>query len=885
MAACILRIDLSAAARDFQLVAIEAGVPLLDRTGANYATLRRWLGTFVAEPVWEADESVLFFIADEHGGRLEQVECSPATTADLQGPLKEEVEAFLGRLGKIKPITEFEKQLLPLVSQRLSTLRGGGHGDEDCQFFKCRRGKGNWRLVWCWAHKRKDLQPATATICPREDCSQLYLVRRGAKARCPRCSAAARGVPHGSAGRKLAWATLVLLLLLGGAAAYLATGPQDLAVTPQQWSGPAGSRITFAVNQRYWRFWNRDVTSRVVAQAHDRRKLEFEPGGSLAMALAPGKTSASFFLDDQRAEVPVDIGPPKAPDSMVVEPGSVSVAVGSTAPLKVIGKYGNDLAIDLSGMVSWLPQNAQIASVALGRVEGQNEGKTTLKARFIGTPGAAPEASVAVTVTPAALKTLAIRFDPPKFSVGSRSKLRVMATDAAGREHEVIGSSQLKLEVDPPAIAEINADWLVGREDGAAMIRATLGKLTAEATFDVAPAAVSHTVANTVLSVQPEHLTMAVDETLPLSIVAGGSEPVVLATSDPKVVDVPGNDDVVVGRGPGHAEITVSQGKKHKTVQVDVVDSPIVKLWIEPMLATVAVGSDLPIRVMGLTKSGVELQVAPDRLKWSAVPAKEYAQFDSSKLLLRGVAPMPKEKEQELVATLGPDVSATAIVDVYPPGMPLAEHDTLKHSDKIVGTGRVDTSNHDIDFGKYPSIGGGGGVGHGKGKHGRGGGGTGGGGTGGGGRGVGGVGTGGYDGTTVIKHRHGDRVVVRDGHTVIDDGRPVVGIGDRTVDVSSDDALVVRDVRLLGVHISEITPKDFRAEFELDLAQKGQYRLVDDDHQSLSEWTELGPSSNARLTAQSMPRTGDDEYDPFVERKIDGKSRYFQLPFALKLQK
>ncbi|HEY5314877.1 MAG TPA: hypothetical protein VIK18_20250, partial [Pirellulales bacterium] len=467
MAACILRMDLSAAARDFQLVAIEPGVPLLDRTGANYATLRRWLGTFVAEPVWEADESVLFFMADEHGDRLEQVDCSPATTADLQGPLKDEVEAFLGRLGKIKPITDFEKQLLPLVTQRLSTLRGAGYGGEDCQFFKCRRGKGDWRLVWCWAHKRKDLEPAAATICPRENCSQLYLVRRGTKARCPRCSAAARGVPRASGGRKLAWAAL-LLLLLAGAAAYLATGPQTLSVTPQQWAGPAGSRIAFTVHQRHWRFWSRDVTSRVVAQAHDRRKLEFEPGSSLAKALAPGKTSASFFLDDNRVEAPVDIGPPKAPDSMVVEPSSVSVAVGGTAPLKVIGKYGADLAIDLSGMVSWLPQDTQIASMAGDRVEGRNEGKTTLKARFIGTPDAAPEAAVSVTVTPAALKSLAIRFEPPKFAVGARSKLRVMATDAVGREHEVIGSSQLKLQVDPPAAADVNADWLVGREAGPA---------------------------------------------------------------------------------------------------------------------------------------------------------------------------------------------------------------------------------------------------------------------------------------------------------------------------------------------------------------------------------------------------------------------------------
>ncbi|HEY5312346.1 MAG TPA: hypothetical protein VIK18_07490, partial [Pirellulales bacterium] len=341
--------------------------------------------------------------------------------------------------------------------------------------------------------------------------------------------------------------------------------------------------------------------------------------------------------------------------------------------------------------------------------------------------------------------------------------------------------------------------------------------------FDVEPAAASKAVADMVLSVQPERLTMAVHETLPLSIVAGGSEPVVLTTSDPKVVDVPDNDigDVIVGRGPGHAEITVSQGTKHKTVQVEVVDSPIAKLRIEPMLASVPVGSDLPIRVVGTTKSGVDVQVAPDRLKWSAVPAEEYARFDAGNLLLHGVAPTPKDKEQELVATLGPDLSATAIVDVYPPEQPLARRGTAKQPvvtitpDKVAGTGRVDTRNHDIDFSKYPDVVGGGGGGRGKGRHGRGGGGT---GTGGVGRGNGGGGTGGYDGKTVVKHRHGDRVVVTDGHTVIDDGRTVVGTDDRTVDLS-DDALVVRDVRLLGVHISQITPKDFRAEFDLDLAQ------------------------------------------------------------------
>ena len=62
-----------------------------------------------------------------------------------------------------------------------------------------------------------------------------------------------------------------------------------------------------------------------------------------------------------------------------------------------------------------------------------------------------------------------------------------------------------------------------------------------------------------------------------------------------------------------------------------------------------------------------------------------------------------------------------------------------------------------------------------------------------------------------------------------------------------DDALVVHDVKLLGVHVSDITDKDFRADFDLDLALHGQYRLVDSDHKPLSDWSEVGPSSGPRF--------------------------------------
>ena len=61
-----MRVDLSQNSRDFQPVAMEPGVPLLDRSNSNYQTLRKWLGAFVAEFERErAGDRVSFYVRDQ----------------------------------------------------------------------------------------------------------------------------------------------------------------------------------------------------------------------------------------------------------------------------------------------------------------------------------------------------------------------------------------------------------------------------------------------------------------------------------------------------------------------------------------------------------------------------------------------------------------------------------------------------------------------------------------------------------------------------------------------------------------------------------------------------------------------------------------------------
>ena len=120
MATRFVRIDLSTVARDFRPIAVEPGVPLLDHSNANSRILFKWLGGLVADPEWEG-ESVDFFVRDDHGGRLEEVVCQPASDEDLGGPLRRDLEALRDRIAKAKPevLQDLQRELalpFPLLS-------------------------------------------------------------------------------------------------------------------------------------------------------------------------------------------------------------------------------------------------------------------------------------------------------------------------------------------------------------------------------------------------------------------------------------------------------------------------------------------------------------------------------------------------------------------------------------------------------------------------------------------------------------------------------------------------------------------------------------------------------------------------------------------------
>jgi hypothetical protein len=211
MARRFVRVDLSEVARDFRPVALEPGLPLLDRSQANARILHQWLGGLVAEPEWEG-ESVNFYVCDSRGGRLEDVVCEPASEAELRGPLKAELENLRQRIARIKPETSTERGVHKTLQREFAKLADDEYRtDHGCFFFRYKDAAGRWRLVWCWGYQRADQHPAAVLVCRDPGCNLLFVRRSGQSGKCPGCQAL-QALP--STKRKLTRRHLLVGLLL-----------------------------------------------------------------------------------------------------------------------------------------------------------------------------------------------------------------------------------------------------------------------------------------------------------------------------------------------------------------------------------------------------------------------------------------------------------------------------------------------------------------------------------------------------------------------------------------------------------------------------------------------------------------------------------------------
>ena len=690
MARPILRIDVAENSRDFQLVALEPGLPMLDQQNVNSATLFKWLGPAVAEPQWNG-QSVRFFVRDTMGGRPENVECQPASEEELEGPLRGDLEQLQERINNVQPENSTEEAIYRIVRDSFEVLVSEtGEEDRRYSFFKYRVNKEPWRLVWCWGYQRRDHQPAPVMICTDATCGLLFLRRPGQKPKCPGCQTSSTVLVSRRRSKvPLVAALLLLLLLLGGAGLWWLSRPK-LIVAPGEWTPRAGTSKEFTV-RRATLFHGRlfgdpvDVTGKINAMSHDTDVVTFGKGDTVAKARGKGTTTLVFLHGDETAKIEVDVLPPMNPDKLVVEPGSIALAVGGTVRPKVTGHYHDGVEADLSESVVWDVDFSASAIVHDGVVEGVSEGDTRLTARYRASPDNEwVETTVDARVRPQQYASLAVSLEPATLEVGERGRLEVTATTTGDEPVSLSGSTKVKLSVEPKGAARLENGYLIAMSDGEGTVKAVYeageGKtLEASVAFTVTPSTLHRG-----LVVYPTELELEIGRVAELSI-REPNEPGVKTTvvsSDPEVVAVRELEDPkeagaklaasthrhVQGLKAGTATLTVTRGEESVEVPVTVLDVDLLAqvkgLRFEPPRITVSTGDVRSFRIMGRLPDEREIEVDPERVSWDIVPRGEYAAVNKTLMFVEGLAPTG-EAAQEIVVALG-DLEAQAAVVVVP---------------------------------------------------------------------------------------------------------------------------------------------------------------------------------------------------------------------------
>ena len=387
-------------------------------------------------------------------------------------------------------------------------------------------------------------------------------------------------------------------------------------------------------------FKKKDVTHEAIGVTLDPRVARFNQATGSIRLTGAGRTNIEFQYDGRKTEVTIVATPSANPDKLVIMPGTVDLAVGSTARLQVFGHYSDGTQVDLTEAAEWVPQNDGKVFARGSLVEGLATGSSTIGARYRGVPdGPYVEAAATVNVLKADFRSIDVGVEPSTIGVGLSGKVHIDAVDGENKHWSLLESSQLATEVSPAYAATFNGTTLQGQRVGSGKLAATFGNglagnaLAGSGDFSVG---VPRPFA---AAVHPEGLDLAVGEIADIAYISPDRSPVHLNCSKYGIVDIT-PDNRLIGRAVGDTEVTVTQsGRTLGTVAVTVAKRDFQNIFFDPGSQVVEVDGTMRPRVFA-TVAGSDpprnAEIAPDYLAAEKQPAPDVCGIQSQSVRVGG---------------------------------------------------------------------------------------------------------------------------------------------------------------------------------------------------------------------------------------------------------
>ena len=232
-------------------------------------------------------------------------------------------------------------------------------------------------------------------------------------------------------------------------------GLVSIAVTPVNPTISAGGTQQFAATGTYADSSSQNITNFVTwaSDAQSVATISNSAGSNgLASGIAPGTanisaTSGSIVSTPTMLTV-IASGPTLT--SITVTPASVSIPLGSMEQFTATGNYSDGTTQNLTATVTWSSNPPGLATINQGLASSLGQGTTTISATSGSIAGTA-----SLTVTPAALVSIAISPQSPTISINTTEQFTATGTYTDGSTFDL--TSQVNWSSGTPSVATISS--------------------------------------------------------------------------------------------------------------------------------------------------------------------------------------------------------------------------------------------------------------------------------------------------------------------------------------------------------------------------------------------------------------------------------------------
>jgi uncharacterized protein YjdB len=408
------------------------------------------------------------------------------------------------------------------------------------------------------------------------------------------------------------------------ATATLSVGPPvlvSMAVTPANPSFALGTAQQFAATGTYSDGSTLDLTNTATWNTVDNTVATVN--GGLVTSVALGSTSVTASSGSINGSTTLTVTPAVLV-SIAVTPAIPTIPLGTTQQFTATGTYTDGSTQNITGTVQWSSDTPTVATItnaigSQGVASSEGQGTATISASFGTVAG-----STTLTVTSAALVSLAITPATPSLALGTSQQFTATGTFTDGSTQNLTGT--VTWSSDTPLVATISNAGLASNVGvGTATITAASGSILASTVLTVTPAALVSITINPPAATIPLGVTQQF--TAMGNFTDGTTQDVTQSgqwSSTAPTVATISNSSATAGLatslGTGTTTIGISSGGVSASASLIVDPAALASIAIAPQTPTVALGTGQQFTATGTYTDGSTQDVTSE-VTWSSSSA------------------------------------------------------------------------------------------------------------------------------------------------------------------------------------------------------------------------------------------------------------------------